>query len=75
MPKLLLFLGCFLLSISVLMLNLPILSQFDLVSVQWMYQHRLNSFFEYNRNRTFSTRWHAFCIIFNHTLVFTLSMV
>ena len=43
MPKLLLFLGCFLLSISVLMLNLPILSQFDLVSVQWMYQHRLNS--------------------------------
>ena len=43
MPKLLLFLGCFLLSISVLMLNLPILSQFDLVSVQWMCQHRLNS--------------------------------
>ena len=43
MPKLLLFLGCFLLAISVLILNVPQLAQFDWTAVQWMHQHRLNS--------------------------------
>ena len=43
MPKLLLFLGCFLLIISVLILNVPQLAQFDWAAVQWMHQHRLNS--------------------------------
>ena len=43
MPKLLLFLGCFLLAISVLILNVPQLAQFDWAAVQWMHQHRLNS--------------------------------
>ena len=40
MPYLLLFVGILLLFFSVLFLNLPVLSQFDLLSVQWMSEHR-----------------------------------
>ncbi|RKG43604.1 MULTISPECIES: phosphatase PAP2 family protein [Acinetobacter] len=40
MPKRLLFLGCFLLLISMFLLKIPALNVFDLGAVQWMFKHR-----------------------------------
>ena len=72
MPKKLLYLGSLLFIISVLVLNIASLQQFDFALVEFLSTQRT---FESIGAATFCIGWHAICIIFIQPMVFLLGMV